>query len=303
MRLRELSLAEIERRLANGQLLLDLPPFIVRLKSDVDCAVRDITAMYTEFGLVGDDSFADFHIAVMREPGLRRWYRPQARFSFDGQPAFAPLPANQAFPMIEWGLNWCVAAHAHQFLIIHAAVVERHGRAVLLPAPPGSGKSTLCAALVQRNWRLLSDELALVDMQSGCVRGLSRPINLKNRSIDVIKSFAPDVVMTPRVPDTQKGTVSLLRPPGESVHRATETAVPAWVVLPKFSPNAPAVLAPQGRASTFMLMAQQSFNYDIHGVRAFNALSTLLDDCSCFQLTYSSLEDAVKVFDDLASGH
>jgi predicted ATPase len=30
---------------------------------------------------------------------------------------------------------------------------------VILPAPPGSGKSTLCAALVTRGWRLLSDEL------------------------------------------------------------------------------------------------------------------------------------------------
>jgi predicted ATPase len=33
-------------------------------------------------------------------------------------------------------------------------VVERDGHALILPAMPGSGKSTLTAALVQRGWRL-----------------------------------------------------------------------------------------------------------------------------------------------------
>ena len=64
---------------------------------------------------------------------------------------------------------------------------------MLLPAPPGAGKSTLCAGLVHRGWRLLSDELALVDMETGLVRGMARPVNLKNKSIEVIRDFAPEI--------------------------------------------------------------------------------------------------------------
>jgi hypothetical protein len=48
---------------------------------------------------------------------------------------------DQTYPMFEWGLNWCIASHAHSFLVIHATVVERGGRAMVLPAPPGSGKA------------------------------------------------------------------------------------------------------------------------------------------------------------------
>ncbi len=127
------------------------------------------------------DRFADFHVSVVREPGLRRWVRPLIRFHFDGVPSFMPLLATHATASLEWGLNWCVASHCHQYLIVHAAVVERRGVAVVMPAPPGSGKSTLCAALVQCGWRLLSDELGLYDPVSRQVFGMARPINLKNR--------------------------------------------------------------------------------------------------------------------------
>ena len=301
MKLSELPRPALERLLRQGELLLDLPPFVVRLRCDVASVARDIVSMYGEFETCPADAFADFHIEVRREPGLRRWYPPQVRFYFDGQPAFAPLPANQAFAMIEWGINWCVAAHAHQFLIIHAAVIERGGRAALLPAPPGSGKSTLCAGLVQRGWRLLSDELALVDMDSGLVRGMARPVNLKNASIDVLRAFAPDAVMTPPVPDTLKGTVALMRPPHDSVRRVREPALPAWVVLPTYAPGSAAVLQPHSPARTFLLMAEQSFNYDIHGVRGFEAMSALLDRCASFEFSYSDLADAARVFDQLAA--
>ena len=294
-----MSAAGLRARLRQGDLLLDVAPFVARVRSDVDSAARDVMAMYHDFDVLPPDAFADFHIEVARETGLRRWYRPQARFYFDGQPAFAPLPSGHAFTMIEWGLNWCVAAHAHQNLIIHAAAIERGGRAVLLPAPPGSGKSTLCAGLVQRGWRLLSDELALLDMTTGVVRGMARPVNLKNASIGVVQAFAPHAVMTPPVPDTLKGTVALLRPPPDSVRRAREPALPAWIVLPRYCAGSRSELVPHNRARTFLLLAEQSFNYDIQGVRGFEALSALIDRCACLQFTYSDLDDAARVFDAL----
>ena len=196
--------------------------------------------MYGEFSIKEPGEFADFHIKMAQGKGLRRWIRPQVNFHFDGIPSFKPLPENQAFPMMEWGLNWCISSHCHQFLIIHAAVVEKNGKTVIMPAPPGSGKSTLCAGLVHRGWRLLSDELTLIDMKTGLIQPMARPINLKNQSIDVIRKFQPDVVMTRPVSDTIKGTVALLRPPAESIRRISEPGIPAWIVFPRYQLDAPA---------------------------------------------------------------
>lgn len=115
--------------------------------------------------------------------------------------------------MLEWGLNWCVSMHAHHYLIIHAAVVEKNGLAAILPAPPGSGKSTLTAGLVLSGWRLLSDELTLIDRRTGLLHALPRPVSLKNQSIDVIRQFNPEAFINRVSHDTSKGSVAHMRPP------------------------------------------------------------------------------------------
>lgn len=296
MKLSELGSREIADRLRFGDLLVRIGPFVARMKSDIPALAADLTRIYADFALEPPDVFADFHVEVARESGLRRWFMPQARFFFDGRPSFIPLPAAQAFAMLEWGLNWCVAAHCHQYLIIHAAVIEKNGCAAVLPAPPGSGKSTLCTGLVMRGWRLLSDELALYDMASGLIYGMARPISLKNSSIDVIQRFAPDAVMTAPVPNTTKGTVALMRPPLESVLRVCEPVRATWIILPKYRADALPELLQHSRARTFMLLAQQSFNYDLQGVRGFEAIGNLVDQAQCYQFTYSSLDDANRVF-------
>jgi len=274
-------------------------PFVVRVRSDMPRLADEIYRLYQDFPLVDADEFADFHVEVSYESGLRRWLNPLARFYFDGRPSFIPLPAHQALPMLEWGINWCVAAHAHQFLVIHAAVIERQGKAVILPAPPGAGKSTLCAALVNRGWRLLSDELALYDMGAGCLYGMARPVNLKNQSISIVQSHTPDVIMSTSVSDTSKGTVALMKPPGDSVRRVREHAMPTCIVLPRYQSGASPMLKIHGKAETFMLIADQSFNYHVHGREGFDAVGDLVAQCECFEFTYSRLSDAEAVFDTL----
>lgn len=302
MKISDISLADLTSQLARGELRLHLFPFSVQLKSDIADLANDIALMYADFPVCEPDDFIDFHVEVMRERGFRRWIKPMARFFFDGRPSFIPLPVDQAFAMLEWGLNWCVAAHSHQYLIIHAAVIERNGQAVLLPAPPGSGKSTLCAGLVQRGWRLMSDELALYDIESGLVYGMARPVNLKNASIEVIKQFSPEAVFTRLMPNTTKGTVALMRPDSLAAAQVCVPAQPRWIVLPRYQKNAEAVLEPHSQAHTFLLMAEQSFNYELHGQQGFTSIGNLIDQCGCLQFTYSRLDDAVAVFDKLADG-
>jgi ADP-ribose pyrophosphatase YjhB (NUDIX family) len=181
----------------------------------------------------------------------------------------------------------------------HSAVLEKNGRVLVMPAPPGSGKSTLCAALMLHGWRLLSDEMALLDPVSGNVVPAPRPVSLKNQSIDVVRHLAPDAVMGPVARDTLKGTVAHLRVSSDSLARAEVSAPPAWVVFPRFEPNVPLHVEPRPKARALVELASNSFNHHVHGRAGFEALAHLVDRSQCFDLRYGHLPEALAWFNAL----
>lgn len=296
-----LSPRALRRQLAGPGIRLRTGAFITHLRSPIGHMADAVGLLYADYPLVQESDFADFYVEMAQVGGLRRLAGRQVLFRHDGKAPFKPLPLDQAFPMFEWSLNWCVSSRAHDYLILHAAVVERDGCAAILPAPPGSGKSTLCAALVAAGWRLLSDELTMVRLSDGLVEPLPRPISLKNQSIDVIRAWAPQAVISRSVHDTTKGTVAHVKPPTDSVARAGEAVRAAWIVFPQYVAGAPATLTPMAPARAFMQVADNGFNYGLLGRTGFDALGRLIAGAASYQFSYGALDDAIATFAGLAA--
>jgi HprK-related kinase A len=266
-------------------------PFVVRLQTPLACVADLVRWCYSACDS-GDaaKSLVQFNVRLERGPFFRRWWRPQAIFQLEDERPFEPFPEDHAFALLEWGVNWAIAMRAHQFLMLHAAVLERDNRALLLPGVPGSGKSTLAAALALRGWRLLSDEFGLVDPATLEVLPLPRAIPLKNESIAVIRGFSADAELGPIFPRTRKGDVSHLRPPGDSLRRQQEPARPAWIVFPRYLARSPLRREALTRGHAFARLSQNSFNYRLLGATGFNALSALVQRCGCWRAEYSDLD-------------
>jgi len=291
--------AALAARLRGPGLRLQTGPFVTCVHSPLAGLAGTLGAMYADYPVLAEGSVADFHVRLSRSTGLRRFVRPQVHFHYDGMAPFQPLPLDQAFPMFEWAMNWCVSSQANSWLLIHAAVVEKGGVAAILPAPPGSGKSTLCAALVNRGWRLLSDELTMVRLGDGNIDPLPRPVSLKNASIGIIRDYAPAAAFTRPVADTVKGTVAHMRASSDSVARAAEAAAPAWIVFPQWQAGAAATLVPVPQARAHMRVAENAFNYSLLGEAGFDAVARLVETARTFDFRYSVLDDAIAVFEQL----
>lgn len=298
MNVSDLTLEGFTRNVAGDGVAIRFGPFVSRIVTTLPELAAPIKSLYSDFPLA-TEGLVDFHVAIRTSFRWRHVFSPQAEFVVDGDVAFLPFDRPLALAFLEWGLNRCIYRNAHQFLIFHAAVVDRDGQALVFPGLPGSGKSTLCAALVNRGWRLLSDELTLVRPADGGLVSIARAVSLKDRSIQIIQEFAPDAVFGPRIENTHKGTMAHMRPPSDSVHRVDDLSKAAWIVFPRYGHEAETKLTPLAKARAFFRLADSSFNYDILGALGFRMTCDLVDSCDCYEFAYSSLDEAVARLGDL----
>ena len=298
MLLAQLPLSEIRRRLNSDGLTLSVGIFNFSIVSPLKSVAEGICLLYADYESVENCSFFDFRVAVKSNSFADRLLNKVGFYS-DNITPFNPFPRQHATALLEWGMNWCVSSHINNYLIVHAAVIEKDGFSVIMPAPPGSGKSTLTAALIQEGWRLLSDELTIIDINTGMVLPFPRPVSLKNQSIEIIKKYYPETIFGPMSVDTVKGSVASLKPPTLSIKQQLLPCPVGWIIFPKFEAGIDADLSEKSRAHSFMDVADNSFNYSLLGIKAFNTLRNIVDSAQCYTFRYSRLEDAIEVFNDL----
>jgi HprK-related kinase A len=217
----------------------------------------------------------DFTVRLEPDRPWRRWLRPSVAIAGDYVlPDAAPMALGHGLLAAEMGMNLQMALGQKTWLLLHAASVEKDGRALILTGESGAGKSTLAALLGERGWRLMGDEFALLDLESGALQPFPRAVSLKNGAIRVMESEADPARFGPRLDGTPKGAIRHLRPNAEALARMDEPAAPALILFPRFGEAAAA--RGVGQAETFMRLTQASTNYVALGRAGFDALTRLV---------------------------
>jgi hypothetical protein len=130
-------------------------------------------------GLRPAEADVEDRFLLTRVPGEGLW-RGECRFAPP-----AELPDRAA--ILSWLDDQLTVGAQHRrpdLLFVHAAALGRHGRAVLLVAESGGGKSTTSWAALHHGFALLSDELAPVDPVTLDVHAHPRAVCLKTRPPD-----------------------------------------------------------------------------------------------------------------------
>jgi HprK-related kinase A len=239
-----------------------------------------------------EDGLCDFTVRLEPESWLRRWVRPSVAIRGDYVlPDAAPLSLAHGLLAAEMGMNLQMALGQKRYLLLHAATVEKDGRALIMTGESGAGKSTLAALLGERGWRLMGDEFALLDLKSGRLSAFPRAISLKNKAIGVIESEVEPDRFGPRLENTPKGEIRHLRPNSRALGAMDESASPTLILFPRF--GASRGLRRVGAAEVFMRLTQASTNYVSLGPPGFEALTKLVEQYPAVAVDYPDTQSAV----------
>jgi HprK-related kinase A len=290
------SLDNEARIFRSAGICFDIGPLHCRVRSDINELLAPLKILYQDFRIhfgASKNSVPDFDIEIVKiKSGA--WLNSAVEFRWKGYPPLPALPVSQAHPLFEWGLNWSMATLFGTEIVIHAAIVERNGFAIVLPGEPGAGKSTLCAALVLSGWRLLSDELTIISIDSGLALPLPRPISLKDESIDLIASRYPAAQLTVPVMETRKGMIAYVRPPSAAIKRWNERIPIRYVLFPKFQKDGDISVEPVSQAACLARLMANTFNVGLLGHVGFSALANVVAGTQANDLIYGNLDMALE---------
>lgn len=130
------------------------PPDVTVRQHPVPIALEGATSRGPTWEIAGDQ-------VLMRIPGVARFLLRAGRdIAFDAEDGTPP--SDIAIFII--GTVFGILLHQREHIVLHASAVRVGDKAVLFCGPSGAGKSTIAAALVQRGYPLLNDDVCAIGL-------------------------------------------------------------------------------------------------------------------------------------------
>lgn len=208
------------------------------------------------------------------------------------------VPADGLHSLMEAMMNHWVRASCGG-LMLHAGLVSREGRGLMLPGPSGSGKSSLIAWLTQRGWAYHGDELVFVSSDGSAWQGFARPLCLKGdwRSLFPQRDLAVEAL---------QGATDRCMVPASAFSRlrgaGPESALPWRIVFPTHTPGQTAELRRVSAGQSAIRLVQAVLNGGNLPQRGMSVIGGMARSIEVFDLRYGGFGDLDASIEALARG-
>ena len=213
----------------------------------------------------------------------------------DGRPV-SSCDRHEFVPFVKALLIESVLKWARYEVALHAAVLGCSAGTLLLLGSPGTGKTTLAAALVGRGFKIAADDVALLD--NTChLSGLLLPFTVKEGAWPILSADWPALATEPIYHRPDGIRVRYL----QNVEFAdTRTERVEFVILLDRRAGVPTSIQSIGCVTALQaLIAEGDARDERLTESGFRSLVSALSDASCFRLTYSDLAEASETVSSL----
>jgi hypothetical protein len=214
---------------------------------------------------------------------------PEFALTFDGEELWTSSDPSLVVSYLLWHINRQVIERSGEYLLLHSAAAVGKTGAILLPAPPESGKSTVVAALVQAGLDYLTDEAAAIDPSTGFVYPYPKPLSLDPGSWSVLPDLEPKIG-----PDLKPfiGVQWQVAPNDIRPRSIAEPAQVRFVITPSYARGQTTSLVPVSRAKMLTALVNNSFNLASFGRNGFALLARVVAGSDCYTAAFSDVHEA-----------
>lgn len=217
----------------------------------------------------------------------------------DGEEILPKGPAAASVAHLLWELSRQAIGSVTGYLALHAGSLSWRGLGVVLPAPSGGGKSTLTAGLTAAGCGYLSDEVGLVDLESGILHPFPRPLWMTQGSIELLPGLRE------RLPSGLGGLDAQERHVPPDCLRPAPIGGPCplrCVIVPEHFPGEQTVLEPIRRSEAVISMMTNAFNFDDFKGHGIIALARIAKQIRAYRLRMADLSTAVNLVFEALDG-
>ncbi len=215
-----------------------------------------------------------------------------------GGERLGPVTLEGLAPLVKTQV-WLGAINRSSYLLyLHAGVIGVGEDCLLLPAAPGSGKTTLTAALTHSGRDYLSDEAALLESGSLEVRPLPLGLGIKPGAWPLLEPLFPALGALPTHRREDGMLVRYLPPPGP-VPPPERRWTARWIVFPRYEAGAATELRPLPRVDALHRLMAECLAIPRPLERQDIAdLVAWIGGIDCFELPNGGLAEAVGLINE-----
>ena len=181
-------------------------------------------------------------------------------------------------------------------LFLHAGMVSWGDAALLLPAAPGSGKTSLTLALARAGFAYHSDEFVMLVGEELRARGIPVPATVKQSAWAMVEEDFPELACEPAHERVDGQICKYLPLSAVAGSPAQERPLPVrWLIFPRFQPNQAAQLSPLPRLQALERLFDQCLALPAELDQSLVAgLLAWLEGLESFELTFGDRHQAAR---------
>ncbi|KYK35901.1 MAG: hypothetical protein AYK19_01465 [Theionarchaea archaeon DG-70-1] len=182
---------------------------------------------------------------------------------------------------------------------VHAAALVKGDTGFLFPGSQHCGKTTLTLELIKRGYKLLSDDLAIINRETLEVMPFPRALNIREKTLPLLSGFEKYIVSKREfeIADEKRWFLDLKEFAGSPF-------VPNIIVFPQLAPAETAALEPFSKTLAVLELIRQSMAPYLPGlpqpddVSNFEVGARLVQQASTYRLMVGTIEETVDLLLD-----